>query len=184
MLDAAREVKKERLEGERELEALKRQRDQVVRDVNLTVKLTEHWRGIHRSVVSAQSLDEKRGWLADLQVKVSAMPGEYEAKCFMDADWGGGDKRFDMECEVQEKASRLMRERPELFGDAVLSKKGLAVAQFNLEQGVELRDYFTAEEFSELLSRKVVPQQRAERESANLQNLVTIEQTSGSLVHK
>ena len=47
-----------------------------------------------------------------------------------------------------------------------------------MEKGVELRDHFTAEEFSELLAKIVVPEQNAEEALPVANNLVTIEQTS------
>ena len=178
VLDAANEVKKKRLEDERQLEGLEAQRNQVGMAVNLSVKLTDRWRRIHRSIEDADTLAEKRGWLEDLQVSVSALPGQYEAKCFIDADFEGGDKRFEILCDVRDKADRLMRERPDLFGDAVVTGEGLRVSRFDLEKGVELRDYFNAEEFSDLLQQIVVPEEGEEAVPNLDNNLVTIEQTS------
>ena len=70
-----------------------------------------------------------------------------------------------------------MREQPYLFGDAVVTGEGLRVSRFDLEKGVELRDYFKAEEFSDLLLQIVVPEEGKEA-AANLDNkLVTIART-------
>ena len=146
--------------------------------VNLSINLTNRWRRIHRSIEDAETLAEKRGWLEDLQVTVSASPGEYEARCFMDADIEGGDKRFEMSCDVKDKADRLMRERPDLFGGAVVTGEGLRVSLFDLEKGIELRDYFNAEEFADLLQQIVVPEEREEAIANMDNNLVTIDQTS------